>query len=72
MTDTIEQVAAILKDAAETHHTVYRIVNGVDPAWASWYADWLIALSTLPDILGTRPGARHGTRASVMHRSRLP
>jgi hypothetical protein len=55
MTDTTGQVAAILHDAAETHHTVYRIVDGADPDWASWYADWLINLSALPDVLGTRP-----------------
>jgi hypothetical protein len=25
------------------------------PDWASWYADWLLNLSELPQILGTRP-----------------
>jgi hypothetical protein len=50
-----ERVAALLHEAGETHHRVYRIVDGDDPDWASWYADWLITLSELPDILGTRP-----------------
>jgi len=50
-----EQVAAILRDAAETHHQVYRIVDGTDPDWASWYADWLIRLSPLPGLLGFMP-----------------
>jgi hypothetical protein len=34
---------------------VYRIVDGDDPDWASWYADWLINLSELPQILGAAP-----------------
>ncbi len=55
MTGATERIAAILHDAAETHHIVYHIVDGADPDWASWYADWLIALSALTDVLGTRP-----------------
>lgn len=34
---------------------MYRIVDGEDPDWASWYADWLLELSELPQILGTAP-----------------
>jgi hypothetical protein len=48
-------VAALLHEAAETHHLVYRITDGEDPDWASWYADWLIRLSELPDTLGSAP-----------------
>lgn len=55
MANTTEQVAALLHEAGETHHRVYRIVDGDDPDWASWYADWLINLSELPQILGTTP-----------------
>jgi hypothetical protein len=50
-----ERVAGLLHEAGETHHVVYRIVDGDDPAWASWYADWLINLSELPEILGGAP-----------------
>jgi hypothetical protein len=50
-----DQIAALLHEAGETHHRVYRIVDGDDPDWASWYADWLISLSELPQILGTTP-----------------
>ena len=53
--ENVERVAALLHEAAETHHIVYRIVDGNDPDWASWYADWLIKLSELPDLLGTTP-----------------
>jgi hypothetical protein len=49
------QVADLLQEVSETHHTVYRISDGADPDWASWYADWLINLSELPDILGRPP-----------------
>ena len=48
-------VADLLHEAAETHHVVYRIVDGDDPDWASWYAHWLLELSELPEILGAKP-----------------
>jgi hypothetical protein len=48
-------VAELLHEAAETHHRVYRISDGDDPDWASWYADWLIDLSELPALLGRAP-----------------
>jgi hypothetical protein len=54
-TSTAQQVAALLHEAAETHHTVYRIVDGDDPDWASWYANWLVNLSELPELLGSAP-----------------
>jgi hypothetical protein len=55
LADQIESVAALLKEAAELHHRVYRIVDGDDPDWASWYADWLSRLSELPQILRRTP-----------------
>ena len=55
MADRREQVAALLHEAGETHHVVYRIVDGDDPDWASWYADWLLSLSELPQLLATKP-----------------
>jgi hypothetical protein len=55
MSDQSTRVAALLQEAGETHHLVYRIVDGEDPDWASWYADWLLKLSELPQILGTTP-----------------
>ncbi|HEV3283264.1 MAG TPA: hypothetical protein VG010_03600 [Solirubrobacteraceae bacterium] len=48
-------VGALLNEASETHHLVYRIVDGDDPDWASWYADWLLQLSELPQILAKKP-----------------
>jgi hypothetical protein len=55
VSDKTDRIAALLSEASETHHTVYRIVDGDDPDWASWYADWLLKLSELPQILGTTP-----------------
>jgi hypothetical protein len=51
----VEIVADVLHEAAETHHIVYKIVDGNDLDWASWYADWLINLSILPALLGRPP-----------------
>jgi hypothetical protein len=55
-------VAEVLHDAAETHHIVFKIVDGEDPDWASWYADWLIQHSLLPKLLGTAP-----VRSELVH-----
>ena len=55
MSDQSTQIADLLHVAGETHHIVYRIVDGDDPDWASWYAGWLINLSELPQILGSTP-----------------
>jgi hypothetical protein len=53
--EAAERVADLLREAAETHHRVYRITDGEDPDWASWYASWLIEHSELPTLLGRRP-----------------
>jgi hypothetical protein len=55
MTGELEQISGLLHEAGETHHRVFRIVDGADDDWASWYAQWLIDLSELPDVLGARP-----------------
>ena len=55
MDDRVEKVSEVLHRAGETHHTVFGIVDGVDEDWASWYSDWLIHLSELPDLLGATP-----------------
>ena len=55
MADTLEQVSSLLHEAGETHHRVFRIIDGADDDWASWYAWWLINLSELPDLLKAKP-----------------
>jgi len=50
-----KKVGELLHEAGETHHQVYRIVDGADDDWATWYSDWLTRLSELPEILGTAP-----------------
>jgi hypothetical protein len=60
-----ERIGELLHEAAETHHVVYRIVDGDDPDWASWYADWLLTLSELPDELGSKPVRSHLVHALV-------
>jgi hypothetical protein len=51
----IATVASLLHEVSETHHQVFRITDGEDLDWASWYADWLTKLSELPHVLGTPP-----------------
>lgn len=56
MDDTAQQrVSELLHEAAETHHTVFRITDGADEDWATWYSNWLVNLSELPQLLGTKP-----------------
>jgi hypothetical protein len=55
MTATLESISSLLHEAGETHHRVFRIVDGADDDWASWYADWLVSLSELPVVLGVKP-----------------
>ena len=63
MSDVTARVRDLLHEAAETHHQVYRITDGTDDDWATWYADWLTRLSELPDLLGRRP-----VRSALTHR----
>ena len=62
MADSEEKVSALLHEVAETHHVVYRITDGEDPDWASFYADWLLDHSELPEILGESP-----VRSQLVH-----
>jgi hypothetical protein len=65
----VSRISALLHEAAETHHVVYRITDGDDPDWASWYANWLLDHSELPDELGSRSVRSHLVHALVqLHR----
>jgi hypothetical protein len=54
MDERTTRVGELLHEAAETHHQVFRITDGVDDDWASWYADWLVTLSELPKLLDAK------------------
>jgi hypothetical protein len=60
--DITRAVRDLLHEVAETHHVVYRITEGGDDDWASFYADWLVRLSELPQLLGGAP-----IRSRVVH-----
>lgn len=62
MNSTAQKISELLHEAGETHHRVYRIVDGDDADWASWYGDWLVNLSELPELLGRKP-----PRSEVVH-----
>ena len=55
MNDNAKKISDLLHEAGETHHIVFRISDGDDPDWASWYADWLVNHSELPDLLDVKP-----------------
>jgi hypothetical protein len=54
MDEQTQRISALLHDAAETHHLVFRIVDGADDDWATWYSDWLVNLSELAQALGAQ------------------
>jgi hypothetical protein len=54
MDERLTKIADLLHEAAETHHRVYRITDGTDDDWATWYANWLVTLSELHTLLGTK------------------
>jgi len=62
MDERTQRVSALLHEAGEVHHVVYRITDGADDDWASFYADWLIDHSELPETLGRAP-----TRSHLVH-----
>ena len=64
--DRTARIADLLTEAAETHHRVYRITDGADDDWATWYARWLVELSELPDLLGRRPARSELTYLLVL------
>jgi hypothetical protein len=62
MDERVQRVSDLLHEAGEVHHVVYRISDGADDDWASFYADWLIDHSELPETLGRAP-----TRSHLVH-----
>jgi hypothetical protein len=62
MDERSRRVSDLLHEAGEVHHVVYRITDGTDEDWASFYADWLIDHSELPETLGRVP-----TRSHLVH-----
>ena len=66
MTETrVSRVSKLLHEAAETHHVVFRITDGADDDWATWYSDWLVNNSEIGEILGAKPIRSELTAALV-------
>jgi hypothetical protein len=62
MDERAQRVRDLLHEAGGVHHVVYRISDGADDDWASFYADWLVDHSELPEVLGSAP-----TRSHLVH-----
>jgi hypothetical protein len=71
MDERTERVSALLHEAGEVHHVVYRITDGADDDWASFYADWLTQHSELPDVLGGPPVRSHLVHGSSTASARM-
>ena len=55
MDERTTQLSELLHQAAETHHQVFAISEGDDPDWATWYADWLVNLSRIAELVHAKP-----------------
>lgn len=42
MDDTVDAVAALLRQTARDHHQAYLATDGADPEWPWWYAEHLV------------------------------
>jgi hypothetical protein len=62
MDERTQRISDLLHEAGEVHHVVYRITDGADDDWASFYADWLIDHSELPEAVG-----KPLTRSHLVH-----
>jgi hypothetical protein len=63
--DATFEIAELLHQVGEVHHTVFADTDGSDDDWATFYSDWLLAHSNLPRLLGRRPVRSHLTRDLV-------
>lgn len=62
MPEDVERIADLLREVADLHHRYYRLTDGADEDWPTFYARWLVHHSELPDVLGQRPA-----RSEVVH-----
>jgi hypothetical protein len=63
--DPTFELAEVLHQVGEVHHTVFADTDGNDDDWATFYSDWLLAHSGLTKLLGRRPVRSHLTRDLV-------
>jgi hypothetical protein len=52
MAASVNDLSDLLHEVAETHHLVWKITDGTDPDWASWYADHLLRLTHFSEMIG--------------------
>jgi len=64
--DRVGQIANLLHEAGEIHHSYFADTDGADDDWATFYSDWLLAHSDLPVLLGRRPVRSDLTRDLVV------
>jgi NAD(P)H-hydrate epimerase len=63
--DAASQIAALLQQVGDVHHTVFADTEGADDDWATFYSDWLLHHSNFAKLLGRTPIRSHLTRDLV-------
>ena len=64
--DNAEAIAELLHQAGEIHHVYYSDTDGNDDDWASFYSEWLLRRSRLPQLLARTPVRSGLTRDLVV------
>ena len=50
MNKKIDELMNLFKEAGQAHHQAFEEVDGFDPEWPLWYADYLF--EKIPPVLG--------------------
>ena len=40
--NSVQNIAALLREAGSAHHKAFAATNGDDPEWPRWYAEYLL------------------------------
>jgi hypothetical protein len=55
MEERVSALADLLHQAGEVHHVYFADVDGNDDDWATFYSEWLLSRTRLPQLLARRP-----------------
>jgi len=64
--DNLSELAELLHQAGEVHHVYFADTDGTDDDWATFYSEWLLRHTRLPQLLARTPVRSGLTRDLVV------
>ena len=64
--DNVKEIADLLHQAGEVHHVYFADTEGNDDDWATFYSQWLLHRTRLPQLLARTPVRSGLTRDLVV------